>query len=541
MACAIFQGQNTFYIIRDLRRDNSRNISFCPILTCFSRLWLYYLFLLIVSILLYYLYASKKSANIHKTLTINCVAVLGVALGILAFIVEISNVLFRLPLGTHFPSIRNYAYELFSLFSISSPFLMILFIFSFPIKLLINELFPRKLKAKNDRFDALFSPDSIKTRKKIMLLALFCMLSVAMVLIPHQPTINKDNQDVGVDTHYYVDWINILIQSNSATEFLRQAFIIIHDGDRPLALLFLYSIIKIINADPSIAIEYIPVIFGPALVLVTYFLTRELTSKNDLVSLLAAFLTAVSFHTLIGIYAGFYANWFAIIIGYLSFVFFFRFLKMPNKKNFVLYSILFILLLLSHVYTWTILALVTVIFLLIMLKLKYYHRRNLILLLLVVFCCALIDIGRTFLTGSSSGFEQDMQVVTNLQGGSIVDQFGLRWSNLMDTLTKYGGLFSNFIILILGVFWIFLANLRQQSNIFLFCFLSVGILPLFFGNWIIQSRVFYDIPFQIPAAIALAYIKKQENGNILFIAISIWLVAIAIRAVAHFYFIAPLE
>jgi asparagine N-glycosylation enzyme membrane subunit Stt3 len=69
------------------------------------------------------------------------------------------------------------------------------------------------------------------------------------------------------------------------------------------------------------SIEYIPIILAPTLVIVVYFVTRELIPNNDIAALLASFLTAVSSHTLIGIYAGFYANWLALTIGYLSFVF----------------------------------------------------------------------------------------------------------------------------------------------------------------------------------------------------------------------------
>ena len=132
-------------------------------------------------------------------------------------------------------------------------------------------------------------------------------------------------------------------------KFIRQAFVIQSAGDRPLTLIFLFTIAKIVNANANLfytdlfyIIEHVSLILGPALVLVIYLLTRELTS-NDITSLLASFLTAISFQTLIGIYAGFYANWLALIIGYMSFVFLIRFLKKPSKLNLISYSILIVL------------------------------------------------------------------------------------------------------------------------------------------------------------------------------------------------------
>ena len=69
----------------------------------------------------------------------------------------------------------------------------------------------------------------------------------------------------------------------------------------------------------------------------------------------------------------------------------------------------------------------------------------------------------------------------------------------------------------------------------------MGIIPLFFGNLVIQTRVLYDIPFQIPAAIALTYImKKHTNGTMMILPICIWFFAISIRAVSNFFgFILP--
>ena len=105
------------------------------------------------------------------------------------------------------------------------------------------------------------------------------------------------------------------------------------------------------------------------------------------------------------------------------------------------------------------------------------------------------------------------------------------------TQIHYGGQFSNFIILILGLYWLIHSNLRQPFTILIMIFLSIGVIPLFLGGWIMQTRVLYDIPFQIPAAIALTYVMKQANGTIILLPICAWLIAMAIRAVTNFYLI----
>ena len=120
------------------------------------------------------------------------------------------------------------------------------------------------------------------------------------------------------------------------------------------------------------------------------------------------------------------------------------------------------------------------------------------------------------------------------------EQFATRWSSLIDTTQNYyGSLFGNSIIYALGIYWLIRCKLTEVSTIFLISFLSIGIIPLFFGNWIVQSRVFYDIPFQIPAGIALAQIYRRGHSIITLIPIIIWLAAISITAVFNFYYVTP--
>jgi hypothetical protein len=317
--------------------------------------------------------------------------------------------------------------------------------------------------------------------------------------------------------------------------FLHQAFVTQNGGDRPITLIFLFTLAKIVPTNLVDTIEYVPVILGPALVFVVYLLTRELTS-NEVTSLFAAFLTAVSFQTLIGIYAGFYSNWFAIIIGYLSFVFLLKFLKKSSRLTLALYSVSIMLLVFAHVYTWSVFLIATCIFLAVVFKLNYYSKRNIILLLLVIFASVIVDIAKLVVTGSSSGIVQDI-IIAN-RGGVGLEQFALRWSNLTDIVQNwYGAQFSNFIILILGLFWLWFSNFRKQVNILIVIFLSIGFATVFFGNPGVQGRILYDIPFQIPAALSLSYIKKQTSGTTILIASCIWLVGISIRAVLNFHFL----
>jgi hypothetical protein len=64
-------------------------------------------------------------------------------------------------------------------------------------------------------------------------------------------------------------------------------------------------------------------------------------------------------------------------------------------------------------------------------------------------------------------------------------------------------------------------------------FLSLGILPVLFGDKIVQSRVIYDIPFQIPAAMALTYIFNSRTGKLITITIALSLLSIAVYTMTN--------
>jgi hypothetical protein len=201
-----------------------------------------------------------------------------------------------------------------------------------------------------------------------------------------------------------------------------------------------------------------------------------------------------------------------------------------------------------HVYTWAILTAVAGVFLLTMLVIQnkrrkkntnnnnYFPNRRIIwLLLFAILASIVVDVSKVLLTGSSGGLEQDIEIA---QTGLGIEQFNLRWEILNTTIYHgLGGVFSNFIILLLGLFWVLKSNMREPYTIFLIIFLSTGIVPLFFGSWGIQTRVFYDIPFEIPAAISLYYISKRSGSILVTLAGCAWLVAISLFTVMNYYLI----
>ncbi|MFZ0510510.1 MAG: hypothetical protein WAM14_02790, partial [Candidatus Nitrosopolaris sp.] len=512
---------------------------------------------------------KRKFLNLQTSLLyINYIGILAIIVGAISTIAILSR---DLHLFSYQPGVvlHDYAYQLFDLISDVSPLAILLLGCCIPVKLIINESRRVLLNVKNKKcsinekylddddrkeekgnrkrsntvneFDTnYYDHVKIRTRTIIIYISLFMFLSVILAFIPHLPSVNKDNQQIGSDSDSYVNWTKALIHSNSAVNFTKQAFFVQSSGERPLSLIFIYGIVKLFDAQNSLLtiIEHLPLILAPSLVFVSYFLTRELTS-SDKASLVASFLTAVSFQTMVGVYAGYYANWIALIFGFSSIIFLIRFLKKRTVSNIALFLVLTISMLLSHQYTWAVFAIVMLVFLIAMIFTRLeiegrYSRTGIILLILIVLVPVALGIGMTMVIGSGGGLLQD---VSKAQAGLSINNFAARWSILKDTVFTYlGGLLSNFIILSLGLYWLYTCKPRDLASLFIFIFLSIGVIPIFFGDLLTQGRILYDIPFQIPAAIALTQLTKGR-ASVLLLPICIWIVLISVRAAANLYYV----
>jgi hypothetical protein len=117
--------------------------------------------------------------------------------------------------------------------------------------------------------------------------------------------------------------------------------------------------------------------------------------------------------------------------------------------------------------------------------------------------------------------------------GTGAEQVEIRWSNLVRTVQVYvGGIYGNMFLLSIAFMGSILLyyNKMNYSMPFILVFLSLGILPLFFGDREVMSRVMYDIPFQIPAAVSLFWFARHGVvGTIFGIAIATSTVAASIR------------
>ena len=337
---------------------------------------------LIISLIIINRFRVYPLLHYDSQLSINYVTFVAIILASLGIV----SLIFFLISGQVAVGFEKFPYAIYQqLLSIFTPLIVALLVFCIPMKVLLSQL-ARKVKNRINLRLVDIVPESIGNKHVAIYLSLSIALGVALSLAPHLQTINPHNERVGVDTPLYVEWLTQMDKQNGSPIIF--AFTKITTGDRPLSMILLYAIVQSTKVDPFFVVEYSPSVLTPLLILVTFFLTRELTS-NDRISIISSFLAAISFQTLIGIYSGFYANWIALLLGYLGFVLLIKCMRSPSKFRIMALSMVMISVLLAHVHTWTVIISVAFVFLVVSQIFNYYPKKNILILYFCTFvvCC----------------------------------------------------------------------------------------------------------------------------------------------------------
>jgi hypothetical protein len=430
-------------------------------------------------------------------------------------------------------SINDPFIDMFVLLSRFSPIVMLLLIFSFPLKVIYSYIYENVSKISARIPNASDLPVKVYTRisesefnhgQLLLIIGSSMALSMVIVLIPNTDHIQGP---IAEDTLMYVNWTEDLQSSADAEELLQKGFVEIAGGDRPLPLFLIFLLSNSFALSKVTIIEFIlPMFLAPTLVLVTYYLTKEL-SPNILVALFICFITAISFQVVIGMYAGLFANWIALLPSYISLVYLLRFLKTSRRSNLLLFSVFLVILLLIHVYTWTIIMAFAFLFGIISWLRKAYPSELIKLVFIALFIIVAIDVARGLSTGSTFGLTRDLVLAQSTNFGFA--HFDVKWSNLVHTTEVFkAGIFGNIILLSLAVYGVLLLKYRNVIDIFVLVFVSIAILPFLFGDKIILSRVLYDIPFQIPVGLAMTNVLVSKYGKLKIICIVLSLLAAAV-------------
>lgn len=454
--------------------------------------------------------------------------------------------------------------KLFYIFGLLSPAVMLLMVHAFLVKSSLKDirayLESKFLKNRNDFVEPVgkLSSSSIayESRKVFFkgsayrwVLAASFALAIIFSIYPYLPAVNPDFRQVSVDVGYYVNWVG-QVQKSDEGSLLSRAFVDVNNGDRPLSLLFIMALQSVTGLSSQIVVRFLPVVLGPMLVASVYYFVKY-GSNNRNIAALSALLTVVSFHFVVGIYAGFFANWLALVTSYLALLFLFKAWEKPSKLNYTIFLALTTLTLFIHVYTWSYLVASIAVFLAISYfinrkssdaRIKHGKMIALAVLAAIIAANVALDVVKTNYLGAAGGLERDLEIAESKAG---FDQFLLRWNNLAFTFSTYvGGYFTNAAILILALIWVFKARYDNTFDRILLSAIFVGSLPIIFGDHVMQTRIFYNMPIHIPAAIMLYSVVNNFRthpilGSVFFIAVIAHFLTYALRSMANLYIVFP--
>lgn len=335
----------------------------------------------------------------------------------------------------------------------------------------------------------------------------FIMLGLALVLavlVPLAPYASSV-QLRGVDTRFYY-------QELAATSSFADAVSRLGVEPRQPYILALYMVQRLTGWDSLHVTIFGPVLLQMAFAFTSYLLTRELT-QDWLTAGVAAVLSSSSMHTAVGLYAGIYANWFAMSAGILFIYFLEKSLTKPTMTLTLLTTLTSYALAFLHAWTWAIMLTAAFVGVGLMSLGFFVNKktewRNFIrtrgpVLLLASSPVLLVVVAAAtgILPGLSSAIAYGLFGI----GGSMSPtrlsfiyptlSFTMRW--YVGSLLAYPPLL---ILAALGGIWIAFSELRAAS-LLIGWLLTTSVAAMLLDSWY-QWRVLNVIPFELLASIGL--------------------------------------
>lgn len=470
---------------------------------------------------------EKRYFNPH--LIMNYISILGIGMSLLSIIISIFHILSP---SSSLPSI-NFIYYMYLVASLFSPIMLIVAAFYFPILFLVNigKRFFRKDLTNSNLVDSDYAISNLSNLQTILVLIGIILLVLSLVSIPHIPSLNTDNSIIGDDSADYASFIIPL--DNSIRNDIVAYFSLAFNSDRGLSLILFHFLSKTLDPLNSItSIEIIPYLLAPIFVISMYYLTKEFTSNRS-ISIISAFLAGISFHTLGGIYGGLYSNWLSLVFVDFTMLFMIRSLNKRQITSTIIFSFLLVMVLFTHEPTWPILYLIIIISLVLYTILNPAEKKWSVLIFLGTVPSMIFEFIR-LITNVNAGIVRDVSFAYS-QGVGFHD-IQYIWNMLVESMTSFlGGSFGDPLMYFLVIIALYYFKVRGIGNILLVVSVSMLAITILFADTTILTRVLYELPIEIFAAIGLYKIYLRSNP-LVFSFIILLLLAISIRTVSNFHF-----
>lgn len=433
-----------------------------------------------------------------------------------------------LPFGVSSPLVwfADLELSLFYVFAPLAPLMVIFIIFIVVLKLLPN----RYLRIFGQFFTSRSNLCSGVNGEKIQLhpwtlLILSLVVAVVGALYPYSPSINSEGVAVGVDVHYYIEWM-VPVEQDLFSAFTAA------NGSRPMMLLLIYVFQRGFGLGVLEVVKYLPVLLNPTLALSVFFMVLNATEDQEWAGLASLF-SASGFTITVGMYSYFLTNMLGLILIFSSIGLLFKAIRTESKVCLVSASALGSLAVFTHPWTFAQYFTATTLFLVYMYFMRKRFGESLMILTYLVLT-GLVDVFKGVL-GGLEAYGVITSTAPKLMG---VGEF---WSNNIFAFRQmYGGLLSNTVLLGLAVYGVYLLNRQKPYQLFLMLLLMVSLVYYFMVHGSAQTKLLYNIPFSIFAALAILFFirnttfDRRKKTAILLFKVA-YMVVYLLRSIANFF------
>ena len=359
----------------------------------------------------------------------------------------------------------------------------------------------------NSVLDMAFKPDDAHSKRYWPILALSVVIAFSIAVYPSLPGVNPSGKIIGADTSVYAAWLTDMDGHGSLLSVYQYVFFSF--SDRSLSLFLMYLGWKASTISALQATLLLPMLLAPLLVLATFFFMRG-AGFNFRAASLASLFTAFSFHITAGMFGGFLSNWIGLIFLYLSLGCFFQSLKKRSWNLLGAAAALQVALMLSHVYTWLMLVGALMLFLAII-CVSWLKKRGDASEVKMAFAALTANIlayaVRNLASGAALTPSDVAAVSQETMSLSFLQSF---WWILNRSITEYLGIsLLNPLLFFLAFTGAFALALNGRTvNRFLAAFLAASLVPFIFGDWVMQTRILYNLPIQISSLLGCFMILK---------------------------------
>ena len=360
-------------------------------------------------------------------------------------------------------------------------------------------------------------------RNKISLL-IATIVSSILSLYPYSPAINPNNSPVTVDIIYYSRWL-----SEMKDNPWQKAFIL-SSGSRPIVLLLLYLIEKLIDTNYLVITHILLSLAIITYPLVTYYLVRKWRFE---ITAMAVMIAPLSIYTLVGIYAGYHANLLALNLAYVGQSLFIEILEEKSVRRATIVAILLIVVALSHTWTWQMsIAVMAVYLVLSVIKHKVNFKRGTLVFLQVTAPSVLVDLARSIAVKSLPGVSIGYRTLSSSLSFDNLMLLGQNLSFALNILV--GGYTANWLLYTLAVIGALALNYENPLDRLLDSWLITTSIPFLFSNATIQSRLILNLPLHILAAKGLYQLTWNKSyGKVLTTVVFFVLTTHTLRSLAN--------